>query len=250
MGDAKVTVPDKVTEIRDRGYCLLREHFAPRAIDACRAAFWPLLDAYLASNGHEPNRGPHRHFLPLPFELPCLGPEFILDGGVLQMVRGAMDDTVVADQWGCDVALRGSEYQGVHVDYRRPLFSEAPDLLLPAYALVASFGLAPITPESGPIEIAPGTHRMVREEALQAVESGQIAMQPVPLGIGDVLIRHPWALHRGSPNTTDIPRALVSIRYVRCWYSDSSREVHSIPCAVWDSLTPAQQQVMRFPISG
>ena len=53
----------------------------------------------------------------------------------------------------------------------------------------------------------------------------------------DVLIRHPWALHRGSPNTTDIPRALVTVRYVRPWYVDNSREVDSIPQTVWESLT-------------
>jgi len=89
---------------------------------------------------------------------------------------------------------------------------------------------------------------MPGNEALRAVESGQIGMEPVPLEIGDVLIRHPWALHRGSPNTTDTPRALVSIRYVRPWYVDDSREVESLPRAVWDSLTSAQQQMMRFPV--
>ncbi len=72
----------------------------------------------------------------------------------------------------------------------------------------------------------------------------------IPLEIGDVLIRHPWALHRGTPNTTDTPRALVSIRYVRRWYTDGSRDVASVPRATWESLTPKQQSVMRFPIAG
>ncbi len=73
-------------------------------------------------------------------------------------------------------------------------------------------------------------------------------MRPVTLEIGDVLIRYPWALHRGSPNMTDTPRALVSIRYVRRWYADDSRQVNSVPRAVWASLTPDQQSVMRFPL--
>jgi Phytanoyl-CoA dioxygenase (PhyH) len=248
-GDCElVGIQDKIIEVQDTGYCVLREHFARPLIDACRGAFWPALLAYLRTHGHEPNRGRHRHFLPMPFEPPCFAPDFFLDNDVLSIVRSMMDDRVVADQWGCDVPLRGSDYQGVHVDYQRPLFSEAPDLSLFVYALVVSFGLDRITPENGAIEIAPGTHRMPRKEALQAVESSQIGMQPVPLEIGDVLIRHPWALHRGSPNTTDTPRALVSIRYVRPWYADSSREVESIPHAVWGSLTPAHQRVMRFPV--
>lgn len=245
-----VAIQDRISEIEKRGYCILRQHFAPPLIEACRNAFWPGLHTYLESHENEPNRGTHRHFLPMPFEPPSFVPEFFFDETVLSIVRRVMDDRVVADQWSCDVPVRGSEYQGVHVDYQRPLFNQAPDLILPAYALVVSFGLVRITAESGPIEIAPGTHRMRRKEALDAVESGQIALQPVPLEIGDVLIRHPWALHRGSPNMTDTPRALVSIRYVRNWYADGSREVASMPRAVWEGLTTAQQQVMRFPVSG
>jgi ectoine hydroxylase-related dioxygenase (phytanoyl-CoA dioxygenase family) len=159
-----------------------------------------------------------------------------------------MDESAVADQWGCDVPLQGSQNQEAHIDYQRPLFAEAADLLLPPYILVVSFGLVRITPAHGPIEIAPGTHRMPRAEAVRAVQSAEIEMQSVPLEIGDVLIRHPWALHRGTPNDTDTPRALVTIRYVRRWYADNSREINAIPQAVWQSLTPEQQGLMRFPI--
>ena len=240
--------PNRIREIQDKGYCILSKHFPQCLIDDCRDAFWPVLLAHLKTHGHEPNRGPNRYFLPMPFEPPCYAPEFFLDPGVLSIVRGVMDDRVVADQWGCDVALRGSDYQEVHVDYRRPLFEEAPDLPLPPYILMVSFGLIRIASEHGPIEIAPGTHRMPRAEALRAVQSAEIKMQPVPLEIGDVLIRHPWVLHRGTPNITDTPRALVTIRYVRRWYADDSREVVSIGRAIWRALTPAQQSVMRFPV--
>ncbi len=236
-----------IGEVQDRGYCVLRNHFKSRLVDACRDAFWPRLLAYLDS-GHASNRGPHRHFLAMPFEPPCFTPQFFFDPDVLGIVRGLMDDLVVADQWGCDVPLRGSEYQGVHVDYQRPLFPEIPDLALPAYAIVVSFGLVRIAREHGPIEIAPGTHRITRMDALRAVEAGEIGMQAVPLEIGDVLIRHPWALHRGTPNTTDTPRALATVRYVRRWYADASRDVEGLPRATWESLTAEQQSVMRFPI--
>jgi hypothetical protein len=160
-------IDNKITEIQDRGYGILREHFARPLIDACRDAFWPVLLTYLENHGHEPNRGPHRHFLPMPFEPPCFVPAFFFDHQVLSIVRSVTDDRAVADQWGCDVPLRGSEYQRVHVDYQRPLFDEAPDLSLPAYMLVVNFGLVRISLENGPLEIAPGTHRMPRKEALR-----------------------------------------------------------------------------------
>lgn len=184
----------------------------------------------------------------MPFEPPCFAPEFFFDPDVLSIVRGAMGQSIVADQWGCDIPLRGPEHQRVHVDYQRPLFEEVPGLSLPPYMLTINFGLVPITPAHGPLEIAPGTHRMPREEAMRSVECGKSELRAVPLEIGDVLIRHPWALHRGTPNLTHVPRAMTTVRYVRRWYIDHSREVDAIPGAIWESLTREQQAVMRFPV--
>lgn len=243
-----MSAEDKIAELQGKGFCVLKSHFAESLIENCRAGFWPTLLDYLERHRDRPNRGPHRHFLAMPFEPPCFAPEFFCDAGVLRIVRGAMDERVVADQWGCDVPVAGSTRQALHVDYQRPLFPEAADLLLPTYMLVVSFGLINITPAHGPIELAPGTHRMRRDEAVRAVERAEIATQPVPLALGDVLIRHPWALHLGTPNLTDTPRALASVRYVRRWYADDSRPANTLPRAVWRSLTPAQQGIMRFPI--
>lgn len=237
---------DNLTELSEKGFCVLRRHFPLPLIDACRKAFWPILVEYV--NRQAANRGPHRHFMPMPFHRPCFTPEFFFDAEILNVIRGAMGDRIVADQWGCDTPLSGSEHQNVHVDYEHPLFAELPDLSLPPYLLIVSFGLVHITQAHGPIEIAPGTHRMPREKAIQAVQSERIELQPISLEPGDVLIRHPWALHRGTPNTTGTPRALVTIRYARCWYADNSREVNAIPQIVWQSLTPEQQKVMRFPV--
>jgi len=88
---------------------------------------------------------------------------------------------------------------------------------------------------------------MKRSDALRAVEADDIPLESVPLEIGDVLIRHPWAMHRGTPNTTDVPRLLATIRYVRRWYTDGSRDVESVPHTTWEALSPEQQSVMRFP---
>ena len=238
----------KIANLHENGFCILRAHFPAPLIDACRKAFWPVLLDYLKMHSEAPNRGPHRHFLPMPFEPPCFTPGFFFDPTVLSIIHSFMDQRIVADQWGCDVPLRGSQNQEAHVDYRRPLFAEAPDLSLPPYMLCVSFGLVNITSANGPIEIAPGTHRMPRAEAMRAVQSAEIEMQSVPLEIGDVLIRHPWAFDRGTPNTTDTPRALVTIRYVRHWYADNSREVNSMPLAIWQGLTPEQRTIMRFPL--
>jgi len=243
-----VVSADRIAEIRDRGFCVLKGHLSKSLIQGCREAFWPILQDFLERNHDTPNRGDHRHFLPMPFEPPCFAPEFFFDTGILAIVRGVMDDGVVADQWGCDVPLKGSTHQQLHVDYQRPLFPEVPEISLPTYMLVVSFGLTDILPADGPIEIAPGTHRTPRDHALSSIEAAEIVMQPVTLNLGDVLIRHPWTLHRGTPNVTDTPRALITIRYVRRWYADSSREVNLLPYRLWQSLTAEQQSMMRFPL--
>ena len=226
---------------------MLRNHLDSYLIHECREAFWRRMMAYIESA--QANRGPHRHFLPMPFDQPCFAPQFFFDPDVLAIVRALMGDGIVADQWSCDVPLRGSEYQGFHVDYHRPLFAELPDLVLPAYAVVVSFALVKIPRERGPIEIVPGTHRMTKSAALEAIQTKKIDTQAVPLEIGDVLIRHPWAWHRGTPNTTGIPRALCTIRYVRHWYADASRDVEHIPRTTWELLTVEQQSLMRFPVA-
>jgi ectoine hydroxylase-related dioxygenase (phytanoyl-CoA dioxygenase family) len=244
-----MTVNEKLLEIQKNGYCVLKAHLPKPAVNACREAFWPILFEYLQDHRHEANRGPHRHFLPLPFHRPCFAPEFFFDTTILDVIRGAMGSRVVADQWGCDVPLQGSEYQRFHVDYQRPLFEEVSDLSLPPYMLVVSFGLIDIAAEHGPIEIATGTHRVARDTAIRSAETGGCVVQPVLLDLGDVLIRHPWALHRGTPNRTCMPRALASVRYVRRWYADDSREVNAIPNAIWQSLTVEQRAIMRFPVT-
>jgi len=240
---------EAIRELEDQGFCVLRAHLAKPPIQHCREAFWPVLLDYVEKNRDKPNRGEHRHFLPMPFESPCFAPEFFFDAGILEIARGVMGKRIVADQWGCDTPLLGSTHQQPHVDYRHPLFAEAPEMALPVYMMVVSFGLIDITAENGPMEIAACTHRMKRDEALRAVQEGEIGWQPIILQLGDVLIRHPWAVHRGTPNLTGTPRALLTIRYARRWYADDSRDVNTIPAAVWQSLTPEQREIMRFPHS-
>jgi ectoine hydroxylase-related dioxygenase (phytanoyl-CoA dioxygenase family) len=234
-------------QVRQQGFAVLRDHLPRSAIDRCREGFLPYWERFLRG-GPPSNRGPHRYFLAMPFERPWFSPAFFVDPDILRVVRAVMDGGVVADQFGCDVPLAGSEYQRAHVDYAHPLFREVPDLVLPPFALVVSFGLGAIGPEDGPIEIAAGTHSWPRSRADAAIASDDLRLESVHLAPGDVLIRNPWALHRGTPNRTQAPRFLVSIRYVRRWYADDSREVEAIPRALWESLPTDCRQVMRFPV--
>src|ERR1700736_3436148 len=164
---AQMLVDEKIAELQEKGFCVLKKHFPKPRLEATRDAFNPILADYLKMNRDKPNRGPHRHFIAMPFEPPCFMPKYFFDGDVVSILHHVMDDKVVADHWGCDTPLRGSIHQDVHPDYHRPLFRELPDLSLPFYMVILSFGLIDITPPLGPIEIAPGTHSMPREDALR-----------------------------------------------------------------------------------
>jgi hypothetical protein len=41
---------EKIIEITESGYCVLKAHLPESAIDACKEAFWPILQEYLASH--------------------------------------------------------------------------------------------------------------------------------------------------------------------------------------------------------
>ena len=86
---------------------MLRGHLPSILVDECREGLRPHWEAFHRDNP-QANRGPHRYFLAMPFEAPWFSPRFFIDPEILRIVRSAMDDRVVADQWGCDVPLFGS----------------------------------------------------------------------------------------------------------------------------------------------
>ena len=54
-------VEDKIAELQDRGFCVLKAQFAKSLVEACREGLWPILLEYIEGHRDQPNRGPHRH---------------------------------------------------------------------------------------------------------------------------------------------------------------------------------------------
>ena len=84
-------------ELQKQGFCILKGHLAVSLIDNCRVAFLPVLQNFLENNGHLPNRGTNRYFLPMPFEPPCFVPEFFFDETILNLVKSILGDKIMAD---------------------------------------------------------------------------------------------------------------------------------------------------------
>lgn len=156
---------------------------------------------------------------------------------------------VVADQWGCDAPVRGSCYQSPHVDYQQPPFPGLPELVLPTYMLVVNFALVTATLQKGPIEIAPGAHRLPSQ---RGTASGGIfghSNEAGPAGGRRRPDSSSVGAASGLAKSDRYAACAAGFRYVRRWYADDSRDVSAIPRAVRESLTKEHQSVLRYRIS-
>jgi hypothetical protein len=72
-------------------------------------------------------------------------------------------------------------------------------------------------------------------------------MEPFPMELGDVLIRSPLALHRGTPNRTDTPRPMVVLGYVMHWLHTPKVDLR-VPRAAWERLSTAHRRLLRCEV--
>ena len=99
--------------------------------------------------------------------------------------------------------------------------------------------------QNGPFEVARRTHMMAKEEGLQRLQRGEVTLEPIPMKLGDVMIRDVRGLHRGTPNHTSEPRPMVVIGYSRHWLWRPEVSIQ-IPRATFNNLSARARQLLRF----
>jgi hypothetical protein len=225
------------------GFCLLPGHFPKETLETWRAAFAPLLEAHIAREGHLRNRGPSRYYVTLPFDAPFADPSIYEDPDVLAVVERLAGQDFTMVQLATDTPLLGSDYQDVHRD-TPPLFPET-GRETPPYQLAVNFPLVEVTPENGPFEVARATHMLPKDEAMRLIQTGERKLEPLTMRLGDVMVRDVRALHRGTPNRTEVPRPMVVIGYSRRWLFRPEVTIH-IPRAVHETLSERARGMLRF----
>lgn len=229
--------------VRKDGFCVLPAHFAPAALVSWRQAFTPRLQAHIAREGHLQNRGPARYYVTLPFLLPFADPAVFEDEDVLAVVERLVGKDPVFCQLATDTPQRGSDYQEVHRD-ALPLFPEM-DQETPPFQLAINFPLVDVTLDNGPVEIARGTHCLTKADGLRRLQAGEVQLEPIPMRLGDVMVRDVRGLHRGTPNRTDEPRPMVVLGYSRSWLLRP--EVHiRVPRSAFSALSDRARALLRF----
>lgn len=189
------------------------------------------------------NRGAGRYYVTLPFTSPWADPEIFENEDVLAIVERLVGREPVLCQLATDTPLLGSEYQDIHRD-TPPLFPELSHET-PPFQLAVNFPLVDVTLENGPIEIARGTHMLSKAAAMAKLESGEVKLEPVPMQLGDVMIRDVRGLHRGTPNHTDIPRPMVVLGYSRRWLHRPEVSIR-VPRSALEQLSERARHLLRF----
>ncbi len=223
------------------GICTLRGLFDRQLIEEWAVAFDALFQERQRQPGGVAPRGPARGYVTLPWVAPFASPEVFANPTILALLDRVFYQEYKLVQLAADIPMQGSEYQDIHRDFR-PLFSD--QIVTPLYALAVNFPLVEVTAENGPFEMARGTHVMPREEGLVKVRAGKIPMEQFYMQPGDVMVRSPLALHRGTPNRTPQPRPMVVMGYVMHWLHTQKVDL-TLPREYYESLPSQTQDLLR-----
>ncbi|TAF09896.1 MAG: phytanoyl-CoA dioxygenase, partial [Nostocales cyanobacterium] len=185
-----------------------------------------------------------RYYLTLPWCTPFANTNVFANPVIMGILKRVFFQEYVMVQLGADVPFQGSDYQETHRDFR-PLFCD--EIVTPLYALAVNFPLVEVTSENGPFQMARGTHVLPREEGLRKIATGEISMESFYMQPGDVMIRSPLGLHRGSPNRTNQPRPMVVMGYVMHWLHTPKVDL-TLPQDYYESLPTELQKMLRCEV--
>lgn len=230
-------------EVRETSATIIRSLFPVETIDAWNSAFQPLLEEARAREGDDPNRGAARYYVTLPFHGIWADPQIIDNDVIMAIVEDLVGSDGVMCQLASDTPLKGSDYQGLHRDTQL-LFPET-GAETPPYQLAVNFPLVDVTEANGPMEMASGTHMLSKSEGLRQVQTGEAPLRPVLMQRGDVMIRDVRHIHRGTPNTTEVPRPMIVIGYSRRWLNRPEVQIR-VPRETLHGLPERARRWLRF----
>lgn len=223
---------------------VLRNHLDCNVLQEWSRTFAPMLAVHVANGADNPNRGARRFYVTLPFTGTFANPAICEDPDILAIVERVAGPDPVMCQLATDTPLNGSDFQEWHSDTPL-LFPETDNNDTPSFQIAVNFPLVDVDDDNGPFETTYGTHRMRKSDALAGLASGAIAQHRLKMTLGDVMIRDVRAVHRGTPNLTDIPRPMVVIGYSRRWLHRP--EVHiRVPESTLASMSARGKQLVRF----
>lgn len=247
MGTSNFTATDLdrfAEELNRDGICVIRGLFDKELIEEWADAFNALFQERQNRPGGLAPRGQARYYLTLPWVKPFANVDVFANPVILGVLNRVFFQEYKMVQLAVDIPTQGSDYQEIHRDFR-PLFSD--QIVTPLYALAVNFPLVEVTADNGPFQMVRGTHVLPREEGLVKVTAGEIPIESFYMKPGDVMIRSPLALHRGSPNRTSQPRPMIVMGYVMHWLHTAKVDLE-LQQDYYNSLPEEIQQLLRCEV--
>ncbi|MBD2200755.1 MULTISPECIES: phytanoyl-CoA dioxygenase family protein [Calothrix] len=236
---------DKFAEqLKTDGICIIPQLFERKLINEWAEAFANLFRERQNQPGGLAPREVSRYYLTLPWVAPFADVSVFANPVIMSILKRVFWQEYVLVQLGADVPFQGSDYQETHRDFR-PLFCD--QIVTPLYALAVNFPLVEVTADNGPFQMARGTHVLPREEGLKKIASGEIPMESFYMQPGDVIVRSPLALHRGSPNRTSQPRPMIVMGYAMHWLHTPKVDL-TVPRDYYESLPIDIRQMLRCEV--
>lgn len=222
--------------------------FDPGWVTRLRADFDAADAEARALPGGTVGRGPHRYYFALPPERLSGFADLVTHPWVTGLSGRMLGRDWRVAEVGFDVPLPGAVDQPWHRDFRTPAETRAGGRLT---SLAFNLTTVTVTPEMGPLEVAPGTHREAGDDFDHGMfpaegSTGAYAARAVPKlpRLGDASVRTGLMLHRGTRNRSAVSRPVLILGTVapgvdtgvhRLMFSQAYAA--TLPAAVRDRLT-------------
>lgn len=168
----------------------------------------------------------------------------------MEVLQGIVGKDFVMCQLACDTPVSGSTYQTTHRDTEGLFFEDEADsssyVETPTYQLAVNFPLCDVLSDDiGPLEIAKKTHLLTSHDQHRLIDAESVHLEALYMKKGDVLIRDVRCLHRGTPNVTPQPRAMIVMGFSRKWLRRPEVGLR-IPRSLYNRLDAQSRHMLRF----
>ncbi|CEK14639.1 phytanoyl-CoA dioxygenase family protein [Chthonomonas calidirosea] len=234
----------------DAGLVAISGLYTPQQITQLEMAFQKALEQHIQAHGglEQLNKRAfgknHIGFFP-PLVPPFSNVEFVAHPHLIPLLESLLGADFICCFYHTNTAYPGSEFQPVHRDHP-PLFGTSLPVPHPPTHMVLNVPLCDFTEENGSTEVWPGTHLIVDSpaQATVSLETRAAAMPSIRMNVpaGTAVLRDLRTWHRGMPNRSARPRAMLAIVYQRaCTHA----EPVVIPKTTWDSWPQRVRQIFR-----
>jgi len=190
----------------------------------------------------------------LPFSGPFLDPRFYANGRLQGMMAALLGSDYCIGSLEAVVSLPGSSPQHQHIDgpvrfdrvvgKRKKAF--AGDLSgLPPYAVTLCVPLCDVDEDNGPTVLWPGSHKtaLLAKPPSEAAVARRCRAAAMTGKFGQAFLFDYRIFHRGTPNFSREPRAILMFVFTRGWYRDPNL------AEVYPSVVIAKRDLARVPES-